>query len=129
MKKIFRIATLFTGVVFYTSVVCSPVLAQAGQNAGVNKAIPSEVMKVIDKGCADCHKLPGMKMALGALNLSDWGKYSTEKQAAKANTMCNFVTKGKMPPKSYKNKNPDKALTSDEIKVICDWAKSLQPAN
>jgi hypothetical protein len=37
-----------------------------------------------------------------------------------------MITKGKMPPKEFKEKNPDFAISKDEIKTICDWSSSVQ---
>jgi hypothetical protein len=40
--------------------------------------------------------------------------------------MCKELSKGKMPPKSFREDHPEAIPTSDEIKTICDWAQSLQ---
>ena len=127
MKKIIRISSLLSGILFLAAITGTPVSAQAGQNTKVEqKAIPADVMKVVDKSCADCHKDPGMKMAKGALNFSGWDKYPPEKQAAKANAICNVATKNKMPPKKYRANNPAAAPTKDDTKILCDWAASLK---
>ena len=65
-------------------------------------------------------------MALMHLNLSNWDKFSLEKQADKAKDMCKMVSKGKMPPKDFREKNPGAAPNKDEGKIICDWATSIQ---
>jgi hypothetical protein len=49
-----------------------------------------------------------------------------EKQADKAADMCKMVSKDKMPPKSFREKNPGAAPSKDEAKIICDWATSIQ---
>ena len=127
MKKIITIATAITGVLLLTAMVIAPVSKQSSQNAGKDqKPIPANVMKIAENSCAGCHMEPGMKMAMGVLNLSAWDKYAAEKQAAKAKAMCKFVTKGKMPPKRFKEGNPNAVPTKDDIKVICDWAASLK---
>jgi hypothetical protein len=86
-------------------------------------------MKVLDKSCAACHKDPGMKFAQGPFNISTFVNYSPEKQAAKAKAVCNMATKGKMPPKKYQANNPGLVPTKDDIKILCDWAASLNPDN
>jgi hypothetical protein len=93
-----------------------------------NNPLPDSVMKLTGKSCVDCHGANGSKMAMSMLNLSEWDKYTPEKQASKSKAMCNEVTKGKMPPKKYLENNPDATLSANEIKVICDWATSLQIA-
>ena len=65
-------------------------------------------------------------MALMHLNLSNWDKFSMEKQSGKAKDMCKMVSKDKMPPKSFREKNPGAAPTKSEAKIICDWASSIQ---
>jgi hypothetical protein len=65
-------------------------------------------------------------MALMHLDLSNWDKFSMEKQADKAADMCKMVSKDKMPPKSFREKNPGAAPTQEETKIICDWAKSIR---
>jgi hypothetical protein len=37
-----------------------------------------------------------------------------------------MITKGKMPPKEFKKKNPGFVLTKEEIKTIGDWSASIQ---
>lgn len=123
MKKIFMIILGVTCLLFITL----PAFSQAQNTKTSVNAIPENVMKVLQKSCSACHMEPGMKMAMGPLNLSGWDKYAPEKQAAKAKAICNVVTKGKMPPKGYKNNNPDKVPTADDVKIICNWATSLQP--
>lgn len=127
MKKIIMIAAAITGFLFLTAMVIAPVSKQSSQNAGKEqKPIPANVMKIAGKSCAGCHMEPGMKMALGVLNLSAWDTYDAEKQVAKAQAMCKFVTKGKMPPKRFKEGNPNAVPTKDDKKAICDWAASLK---
>jgi hypothetical protein len=113
--------------VFCTAFILNTVSAQTAQkDKAATKPIPADVLKVAEKSCVKCHTEPGNKMALSMVNLSYWDKYSPEKQASKANTMCKMVTKGKMPPKSYRKEHPDGLPTKDDIKIICDWAASLQ---
>jgi hypothetical protein len=98
----------------------------SAQTAQPNRPIPDEILNVASKSCVKCHSTPGNMMALSHLNLSKWDTYTTEKQAAKAKDMCDMITKGKMPPKKFKEQNPGFTLTSDEIKLICDWSTSIQ---
>jgi len=51
-----------------------------------------------------------------------------DKQVEKAAAMCKMVIKGKMPPKSFKKEHPNAAPTPEEVKMICDWSQSIQPA-
>jgi hypothetical protein len=67
-------------------------------------------------------------MAKSHVNLTDWNKYSPEKQADKAKDMCEQMTKSKMPTKSFLTKHPDAAVSPEELKTLCAWAESIQVA-
>jgi len=125
MKNLIRISFALTLI----STVCmlNPLKAQTTQNpADSIKVFPDSVMTVLKKSCFDCHTDPGRIMPLEKLNLSKWNEYTAEKQAAKASAMCEEVTKGKMPPSKYREKNPDKVPSADDLKIICDWVKAMQ---
>ena len=127
MKKLFKIYVAVASVLFITALIINPVSAQSAQKGGEkSKAIPDSVMKIAEKSCVSCHAEPGNGMALSHVNLSKWDKYSPEKQAAKAKDMCNMVSKGKMPKKSFTDKHPEGIPTKDDIKTLCAWAESLQ---
>ena len=124
MKKVISITVVFLCVIFIASKFINPATAQ---KAGVaTKPIPVGVMKIAEKSCVKCHTEPGNGMALAHVNLTNWDKYSPEKQAAKAKEMCNMVTKDKMPPKKFRETHPDGVPSKEEIKTICDWAQSLE---
>lgn len=124
MKKLIIV---FFAVLCVVPFYASYVSAQSIQKDTVLvKSIPLEVMKVFEKSCINCHSEPGKTLALTHFNFVKWDQYSPDKKASKAKAMCNEVTKGKMPPKKFRESNPDAVPTSDEIKIICDWAQSLQ---
>jgi hypothetical protein len=126
MKKLIRFILIGGWILMLT---VSYATAQTNQIDTVpGKVIPPDVMKIIDKSCVNCHAEPGKTLALTHINFSKWDQYSPDKQASKANAMCKELTKGKMPPKKFREANADAIPTNDEIKIICDWAQSLQPA-
>ncbi len=127
MKKLIITTVAIATFVFITALVINQV-SGSSPNGAVGKPIPASVMKIAERSCVHCHAEPGNGMALAHVNLSNWDKYSPEKQAAKANDMCKMVTKDKMPPKSFREKNPGAAPTTAELKTLCDWAESLQVA-
>ena len=130
MKTAISITFSVLGIVFLTSMIINHSSAQASQPSGkdgtVGKPISSAVMKIAERSCVKCHTEGGNGMAVMHLNLSNWDKFSPEKQADKAKDMCKMVSKGKMPPKGFTEKNPGAAPTKDETKIICDWATSIQ---
>ena len=126
MKNLTSIVLTVANVLFMTALILSPVTGQSGsKNAGRNP-ISNDVMKIAVKTCEYCHAEPGNPMALMHLNLSNWDKYSPEKQAGKAKDMCKMVTKDKMPPKSFCKSHPDDVPGEKDLKTICDWAQSIQ---
>ena len=124
MKKPISIAFIVTCCLVMTALIMNPVTAQ--KTGGGGKPIPDSIMKIAEKSCVRCHTEPGDFMAISHLNLSNWGKYSPEKQASKAKDMCNMVMKDKMPPKNFRNNHPDGVPSSAETKTICGWAQALQ---
>jgi hypothetical protein len=127
MKKAIILSFSILIVVFLTSMILNKSAAQSSTKKGiVSKPISPSVMKIAERSCLKCHAEPGNGMALAHLNLSNWDKFSMEKQADKAKDMCKMVSKDKMPPKSFREKNPDGVPTQKEVKTICDWAQSIQ---
>ncbi|MGA2822273.1 MAG: heme-binding domain-containing protein [Bacteroidales bacterium] len=127
MKRPMIITVAVVSTLFITALIINPLTIQSASKGSITgKPIPANVMKIADKSCVKCHTEPGDFMAVSHLNLSNWDKYSPEKQAAKASSMCTMVTKDKMPPKGFRSKHPDGVPTTEEQKTICDWAASLQ---
>jgi hypothetical protein len=123
MKKISIFTLAMAIVVSFTALVSNTISAQTAQKG---KPIPDDVVNIAKKSCLNCHAEPGKALALAKVNLSKWNTYTSARQAAKAADMCSMVTKGKMPPKEFKQKNPGFVITKEEIKTICDWSSSLQ---
>jgi cytochrome c553 len=129
MKKITMVIVAFAVVILYTALLANPVSAQTAKKTGdVQNPIPADVMKFLGKSCIGCHGDGGEKMAKSMVNISSWEKYSPEKQAEKANKMSMMASKKKMPPKGFLKNNPDAVPTKADIKMLSDWAKSLQAA-
>jgi cytochrome c5 len=126
MKKLIPLACGIAVILIVTTLILNPLTvnsAQQGNEKGT--AVPANVMKITEKSCVKCHAEPGTMMALSHLNLTKWDNFTAEKQGERAASMCNMVTKGKMPPKGFLEKNPGTVLTQDEIKTICDWSVSI----
>lgn len=124
MKKLIRNAFSCMSVLLIAALSMNTISART--TAG--KPLPADVMKIVKKSCMSCHADRGNMKARTALNFSKWDSYSEDKQAAKAKKMCGELTKDKMPPKKYREKHPEDVPTKAEVKTICDWSASLQPA-
>ena len=118
---------LFSGtaiaVILLTVVLSAfaPYSGKGGQDG--SKPISDDVLKILNNSCAKCHTQGGSGAALANLNLTKWESYDSAKQAKKATAICRTVQSGKMPPKSFINKNPGAALTDAQKTLICSWAQ------
>jgi mono/diheme cytochrome c family protein len=90
-----------------------------------SSSMDPEVYKIVSNSCFACHGKDGKSMALAHVKMQEWEKYSADKQADKAEAMCNMVKKGKMPPKGYVKDHPEAALTDAQIATICKWSEAL----
>ena len=92
-----------------------------------NLDMPSNIKSILDKSCMGCHNYES-KSTKGKMKLNfdkfNNGKYSTGKQIAKLNGIVKTLAKGKMPPKKFIAKNPDRALSADDSKALSEWAKN-----
>lgn len=127
MKSSSRLTILVAGLFMFAFTTLKPVQAQESQPvADTVNALPPDVQVILKKGCYDCHAEPGKPMALSHVNFTRWNEYSAEKQASKAKSICDQVTKGDMPPKRYKEYNPSGVPTAEELKILCDWVEKFQ---
>jgi hypothetical protein len=126
MKKLFIIPFALMVLLTIYALTLKPPAIQAAPKAGMESLIPDSIVDIAKKSCMHCHSEPGDPMALTHLDLSNWHKYSPEKQAAKAKSMCTMVTKDKMPPKSFRKNHPEGAPSEKELNMICNWAQSIQ---
>ena len=123
MKKLLSIVGVIAAVLILGIWISNPLKAADKDKMG--KPIPANIMKIAEKSCVKCHTSGGNAMALSHVNLSKWDEMSAEKQASKAADMCKMVMNEKMPPKGFKEKNPNGVPTKDEVKQICDWSASI----
>ena len=130
MKKFTNLFLAGASILFIIALISNPLSAQTTKpEASKGKPIPENIVKIAERSCLKCHVEPdGNHMAASMVNLSKWDTYSAEKQADKAKKMCKMVTKGKMPPKKFKKEHPNAAPTPEEVKMICEWSQSIQPA-
>jgi len=127
MKKFFAIAVSFCMIAFIVIMIAMPsrAVSPLKSSPSMTSSIPDSVSKILEKSCFPCHSDPGKSMAMSKLNFDKWESYTPEKKADKAKAMCKKVTKGSMPPKSFRSNNPEKVPTEAEVQVICNWAASF----
>lgn len=106
--------------------------------------VPKKVQAVLRKACFDCHSnntdypwysdiQPFARFMEGhiiqgkeALNLDEFGSYSTKKQYNKLRSLESQLQDGTMPLKSYLIMHRDARLTSGEVSLLIDWSRELR---
>lgn len=117
-----------------------PVVAEQTIEASVT--IPENVKTILSRSCADCHtnttSFPWYAQIAPAswfladhiregrheLNMSEWGTYNDLKKKKKLEEICEQVESREMPLPSYLWIHRDAAMSGEDIKVLCDWAKA-----
>jgi hypothetical protein len=124
MKKTDTASLLCTGFLMIGLFVLG--LPASGQDTlKVSAAIPADVNKIVSASCTPCHTSEGGLMSKSKLNLTEWAKYSPEKQKEKAAKMYTELNKGAMPPKSAREKRPELIPTKEQIEIIKNWSESF----
>jgi cytochrome c5 len=125
-KRVSLIAVVFVASLITLSLLMpSQAFCQSGKTSTPGKAIPDSLYKIFSTSCMKCHSTGGSAFATSHVNFSDWNKYDAKKQASKAADICKELTKGSMPPKSYRSANPSLIPTAKQTTEICNWATSL----
>lgn len=105
------------GCLVFLSLSFSPVPNSVGE-------IPDEVSKVLTSSCYGCHSSDAKnKDAREALNFEEWENYRPTKKIGLLGDICKLVKENKMPPERFLTNNPDKKLTEEQGKLICDWTE------
>lgn len=145
MKKLVKIlaillAVIFVAIQFFRPSFSNPPIVP-GQPIEDTALVPAEVQMVLSRSCNDCHSnktlypwyshfspfswflADHIDTGRRELNFSEWGTYSTNKKARKLEEICEMVEAGAMPLGSYLWIHRDAALTPDQTRLLCDWAK------
>ena len=89
-----------------------------------DESFPEDVQKIFNVHCNDCHTSASKNIkSKGKLNFDKWDGLSMMKKTGKLNDVIKVVSEKKMPPEKYVNKNPDKKLSDEQIKVLTGWAQ------
>ncbi|MFC2080775.1 heme-binding domain-containing protein [Bacteroidota bacterium] len=86
--------------------------------------IPDEVLKLFGNSCFDCHTAGEKSQdALKAINFDEWNEYKSTKKVGILNKIQEVIGEGKMPPKKYLDRNPEKSLSEEDRNTILTWTK------
>lgn len=133
-------------------VACLFVIAQFKRPAKTNPAFDQsmaleahtqlnpKVAAILDRSCNDCHSnktrwpwyanvapvswfvIDHVEEGREHMNLSEWGKYSSDERKALLGDFCELVTENAMPLSSYTPLHPGSKLSDEDKKVMCEWA-------
>ncbi|MGA2822599.1 MAG: heme-binding domain-containing protein [Bacteroidales bacterium] len=128
MKKLFFILIALFVMAVVATLIAKPSIKNTSDifvSSTEGQPLADSIMKIVKVSCMDCHGDGGNGMACAHVNFSKWSSYKPEKQADKANDVCQIITKGSMPPKRYCANHPAAVPTQAQITIICKWAKAL----
>ena len=101
-----------------------------------------KVAAIIDRSCADCHSnktrwpwyskvapvswlvIDHVNHGRSHLNFSEWGRYDRREAGDMLVQICKEVKSGAMPLSSYTPLHPGSKLSTDNVKVLCDWTNT-----
>lgn len=104
--------------------------------------VPKEVNAILERSCSDCHSnrtvwpwysnvapvswsvADHVEHGREELNFSEWGAYKDSRKKRKLEEICEEVEEGHMPHPQYLWIHRDAALSSSDVKVLCDWSKA-----
>lgn len=104
--------------------------------------VPENIQLTLRTSCFDCHsnetKYPFYsKIAPSSwflaehidegrreMNFSTWGDTTINRQMRKLDEICDMVTSGEMPLKSYRIIHWDAKLSDEQKKSLCDWTNA-----
>jgi hypothetical protein len=104
--------------------------------------VGSEVSRVLERSCADCHSdrtawpwyssvAPASWLVISdvnegreALNLSRWGLYGDGQKVKLLTKMCEEISNGKMPMPTYLVIHRHAQMSFTDIQALCSWAQA-----
>ena len=104
--------------------------------------VAPQIAAILDRSCNDCHShqtrwpwysnvapvswyvVEHVDEGRGELNFSDWAQYSPDEQQSMLKHICGEVKSGSMPLKSYLRLHPEAALSGEDVRALCDWARA-----
>jgi hypothetical protein len=116
--------------------------APASQSVEALLNVSPQAAAILDQSCNDCHSnktrwpwysnvapvswfvIDHVYHGRGHLNFSEWHRFDTREAAEMLDEICKEVQAGAMPLSSYTPMHPGSELTSEEVKLLCDWTNA-----
>jgi hypothetical protein len=98
----------------------------SGQNpTSVSPSLPDSINAIVSVSCMPCHSNNGGLFSRPKLNFDEWNQYTADRQKERATMIYSELNKGAMPPKSAREKFPEKIPTNVQVAVIKNWSETL----
>jgi hypothetical protein len=123
-KPVFQSQFLFSIIVFSLFSLNSSLYGQV--QSAVSQSLPDSINKIVSVSCMPCHSDAGSAFAKPKLNFEQWTQYSPEIQKEKAAKIYSEIIEGGMPPKSSRERSPEKIPTADQTGTIKRWSESFK---
>lgn len=148
MIRLLKFVVIGTAVIFLLAQFVRPDLTnppvEPSERLEASVNVPAEVSAILKRSCSDCHtnetvhpwysKVTPVNWWLkshidegrGELNFSTWTSYAPRRKEKKLEEICETVESGEMPLPSYLWGHRDASLSSEDKKLLCDWARSAK---
>ncbi len=146
MKKVLKIVAIvlaigFIAIQFYRPARINVPIVQA-ETLEATTRVPENVQNILERSCNDCHTnqtnwvwysniapiswgmVDHVNVARNELNFSKWATYSATRKDKKLDEICEQVESGEMPHYQYLWLHWNAVLSTDDVKILCDWTKS-----
>lgn len=124
MKKTVSALTLAFPFILISLLVLN--LSLSGQDpTTVSPPLADSIKAIVSVSCMPCHSDAGGVFSKPKLNFDKWTEYTPDRQKERAAMMYTELNKGAMPPKSAREKSPEKIPTKEKLAVIKNWSEYL----
>lgn len=146
MKKIIKISAIVIIIIFIIIQFIKPVtenpIEDKSKFISAKIQVPDNVYQKLEKACFDCHSYrtnwpwysrispvvylinKDVKEGREHMNFSVWGDYDKSRIIDKLDGIVTQVEDGEMPLSVYLPMHPEARLSSNDTKLIADWAKN-----
>ena len=138
---VIALAVVFAGLQFIRPARTNPPVDESRTILARTRTAP-EVASILERSCNDCHSnqtrwpwysqiapvswfvVNHVNVGRREMNLSDWAQYSANEQRHFLNKIYREVKSGQMPLSSYVRLHGEAKLSSEDIGMLCDWARA-----
>jgi hypothetical protein len=133
--------TIFAALQFIRPARTNPPINES-RTIQAHVRLTPEVANILDRSCNDCHShqtrwpwytniapvswfvVNHVNVGRREMNFSDWAQYTTAEQEQLLRKICGEVKSGAMPMSSYLSLHSEARLSSEDVRVLCDWASA-----